>query len=61
MKTLESIATVFLILGGLALGIIGLWKVNIIDYVFQHMMIDRLFYIAIGISAVFMLTQMKKR
>lgn len=53
METLQKIALVFTIIGGIIWGIIGLFDFNLIDYLFGSIhFIARLIYIIVGICAL---------
>ena len=54
METLQKIALVFTIIGGIIWGIIGLFDVNILEMVFSGdlYIIARIIYIIVGICAL---------
>ncbi len=52
-KKLPIIAHTFSVIGGVTWGLIGLFDINIIDYVFGQMWIEDLLYVIIGISAAY--------
>lgn len=53
MKKIDLLAFVLLIIGGINLGLSGLFDFDIIDYVFGNLWIANLIYVLIGIAAVF--------
>lgn len=54
METLQKIALVFTIIGGIVWGIIGLFNVNIVEMIFSGSLniIARIIYIIVGICAL---------
>ena len=59
-KKLPILAYIFSIIGGIAWGFIGLFDINVIDYVFGQMWIENLLYIVIGASATYQIFMWKK-
>lgn len=56
LNTLDWIAVVLLIIGGLNWGILGFFGVNVIGAIFGDMsMISRIIYALVGLSAVYAL------
>ncbi len=54
MKAIDLIAAMFLFLGGINWGLIGLFGFNLVAYFFGEMsVLTRVFYILVGISAVY--------
>ena len=53
MKFINAIAMTLLILGGLNWGLVGIWEFNLIDYLFGRIYIDRIIYVLVGISAIY--------
>ena len=53
MKTLDVIVAILLIIGGLNWGLVGLFEFNLVDFIFGKMVIDRIIYVLVGISAVY--------
>lgn len=61
MKKIEVLAAVFLILGGLNLGIIGVADFNLVATVLgQVEFLIRVFYILVGLAAVYQIFQWRK-
>ena len=54
MKKIDTLALILLIIGGLNWGIYGFFDLNVIDYIFGRVWIDRVLYIFIGISAAYL-------
>lgn len=53
METLQKVALVFTIIGGILWGIIGLFNVNPLESLFSNMLIiPRIIYIIVGICAL---------
>ena len=53
MKKFDIVALVLLILGGINWGLCGLFEFNLIYYIFKTEWIERVFYIILGASAVY--------
>lgn len=54
MRTIDIIAGVLLIIGGLNWGLVGLFDFNLVGYVFGSMpMMGKLVYDLVGLSAVY--------
>ncbi len=61
MKKIEVLAAIFLILGGLNLGIIGVADFNLVATVLgQVEFLIRVFYILVGLAAVYQIFQWRK-
>ena len=54
MKKIDTLALILLIIGGLNWGIYGFFGLNIVDYVFGRVWIDRVLYIFVGVSAAYL-------
>lgn len=53
MKTINYIALLLLIIGGLNWGLIGFFEFNLVDFLFgEGSILSRIVYILVGISAV---------
>ena len=63
MKVLRNIALVFLIIGGLNWGLIGLFDFNLVAFLFDgfSVIISRIIYSIVGIAAVVAAFQMKMK
>ena len=53
LNKLNSLALVLLIIGGLVWGFIGLYRINIIEYVFYRYWIIRIAYVLFGAAFVY--------
>ena len=54
MKSLDLIAAMFLFIGGVNWGLIGLFGFNLIEQIFGSMSaLTRIIYIVVGISAIY--------
>lgn len=61
MKTLDIIASVLLVIGGLNLGLIGFFGFDLIGMIFSQVyIITRIIYAVIGISALYYIFQCKQ-
>lgn len=53
METLQKIALVFTIIGGVVWGLIGLFNFNLVEFLFGGIpFIERLIYIVVGICSL---------
>lgn len=60
MKTLDVIAAILLVIGGLNWGLVGLFGFNLVEFLFGELpAIVRLVYILVGLSAVYQGLQWK--
>lgn len=60
MKTLDVIAAILLVIGGLNWGLVGLFGFNLVEFLFGELpLIARLVYILVGLSAVYQGLQWK--
>ena len=55
MKAIDIVAFIFVLAGGINWGIVGVFDFNVIDYIFGRMYIDRIIYVLVGISALYLL------
>jgi uncharacterized membrane protein YuzA (DUF378 family) len=54
MKTIDLIAAMFLFIGGVNWGLVGLLDVNLITSIFSEMsLLSRLVYVIVGLSALY--------
>jgi uncharacterized protein len=59
MNTLDWIAIILVVIGGLNWGLVGLFDFNLVDAIFGMMsVISRIIYILVGISALYMIFTM---
>ncbi len=60
MKTLDVIAAILLVIGGLNWGLVGVANFNLVDAIFGNMaMLTRLVYIIVGLAALYQIFQWK--
>jgi hypothetical protein len=55
MKTLDIIAIILLIVGGLNWGLVGLINFNLVHTIFGDSIISDIIYILVGVSALYQL------
>ncbi len=61
MKTVDVIAAILLVIGGLNWGLVGLFGFNLVTAIFGSMpMIERLVYCVVGLAAIYQAVQWKK-
>ena len=53
LNKLNSLALVLLIIGGLVWGFIGLYRINVIEYIFYRYWIIRIVYVLFGAAFVY--------
>ena len=60
MKTLDIVVGALLIVGGLNLGLVGLFDFNLVSTIFGEMtVLTRIIYITVGLSAIYDLVMIK--
>lgn len=60
MKTLDVLAAVLLVIGGLNWGLIGLFEFNLVGFIAGHIpVIARTIYTIVGIAAIYQIFQWK--
>lgn len=60
MKTLDVLAAVLLVIGGLNWGLIGLFEFNLVEFITGPMhIIARVIYAVVGIAAIYQIFQWK--
>jgi uncharacterized membrane protein YuzA (DUF378 family) len=60
MKTLDVIAAVLLVIGGLNWGLVGLFDFNLVEFIFGQLpVIARAIYIIVGLAAIYQIFQWK--
>ncbi len=52
-KTLDMIAMILLIIGGLNWGLVGALNINVVTWIFGMSMVTTLIYILVGLSALY--------
>ena len=55
MKMTDIIALIFVLAGGINWGLIGIFDFNLVDYIFAKMYIDRIIYVLVGLSAIYLM------
>ena len=61
MKTLDIVAIVLLIVGGLNWGLVGAFNFNLVDFIFGNMvMVKDIVYGLVGLSAVYSVFTLSK-
>jgi hypothetical protein len=55
MKTLDVIAAVLMIVGGLNWGLVGFFKLDLVGEIFCYGIISRIIYALVGIGALYQL------
>lgn len=53
MKAVDLLVTILLIIGGLNWGLVGLFNINVIDWIFRDTGIARILYILVGLAALY--------
>ena len=62
MKTLDNIALILIIIGGINWGLIGFFQFNLIDSIFgTYSIISRVIYALVGLSSIYGLSFFSKR
>ena len=57
MKTLDTIALILVIIGGINWGLIGFFQFNLVDSLFGNVsMITRIIYSLVGVSSIYSLS-----
>ena len=60
MKTLDVIAAILLIIGGLNWGLVGIADFNLVTYVLGSMLVlSRIIFIIVGLAALYQIFQWK--
>ncbi len=60
MKTLDIIAAILLVIGGLNWGLVGIADFNLVTYVLGSMlMLSRIVFVIVGIAALYQIFQWK--
>ncbi len=53
MKALDIIVAILLVIGGLNWGLVGLFDFNLVTFLFQKNVIEKVVYIAVGVAAIY--------
>ncbi len=60
MKTLDVIAAILVIIGGLNWGLIGLFDFNLVEFLFAQVpVLVRIIYSVVGLAALYQIVQFK--
>ncbi len=60
MKTLDVIAAILLVIGGLNWGLVGLFNFNLVNFLFGSApVIARIIYLIVGLAALYQIFQWK--
>lgn len=61
MKTLDIIAAVLLVIGGLNWGLVGVFEFDLVDAIFGESLhiISRIVYILVGVAAIYQVVMLK--
>ena len=53
LRKLDNLAVLFLVLSGFVWGVYGLYRLNIIEYVFDRVWLIRIIYVSFGIAFIY--------
>ena len=53
LKKLDGLAILLLIIGGIVWGFVGLYRLNLVTYVFDREWIIRIVYVIFGLSMIY--------
>ena len=59
LKKLDSLAILLLVIGGIVWGFVGLYRLNLVTYVFDREWIIRIIYVIFGLSMIYHLIAWK--
>ncbi len=59
MKILDTIAWIFVIIGGVNWGCVGFFDFNLVDFFFGNTVVETVIYDIVGVSAVFLVVRSK--
>lgn len=60
MKTLDIIAAILLIIGGLNWGLVGFFNFNLVEFVFGHLpVVVKVVYGVVGLAAIYQIFRCK--
>lgn len=59
MKIIDIIAAVLLVIGGLNWGLVGVLNFNLVDFLFGGIIVDRVIYGLVGLSAIWQIFTFK--
>ena len=53
LKRLDGLATFFLVLGGIVWGLVGLYQLNLVEYIFNREWLIRVIYVLFGTAFIY--------
>ncbi|WP_194847875.1 DUF378 domain-containing protein [Candidatus Neptunochlamydia vexilliferae] len=53
MKRLDGLAVLFLVLGGIVWGFVGLYRLNLVECVFDREWLVRIIYVLFGVAFIY--------
>jgi uncharacterized membrane protein YuzA (DUF378 family) len=53
MKRLDGLAVLFLVLSGIVWGFVGLYRLNLVEYVFNREWLVRIIYVLFGFAFIY--------
>jgi len=59
LKKLDGLAILLLVIGGIVWGFVGLYRLNLVTYVFDREWIIRIIYVIFGLSMIYHLIAWK--
>jgi uncharacterized membrane protein YuzA (DUF378 family) len=59
MRTLDVLAAVLVVIGGLNWGLIGIADINLVHAIFGDHVLTRIIYILVGLAAVYQIVSIK--
>jgi len=60
MKVVDIIARILVLIGAINWGCIGFFNFNLVNFFFGNMIIEKVIYDAVGISALYLLLRCRK-
>ena len=61
LKKLDNLAILLLVISGIVWGFVGLYRLNLVTYVFDREWIIRIIYVIFGLSMIYHLLSCKKK
>lgn len=61
IKKLDNLAILLLVISGIVWGLIGLYRLNLVTYVFDREWVIRIVYVLFGLSMIYHLILRKSR
>lgn len=61
LKKLDNLAILLLVISGIVWGFIGLYRLNLVTYVFDREWIIRIIYVIFGVSMIYHLIAFKSK